>query len=301
MKRDPAKRDPTPSRPPPAADLALARRLREQTQANRDAAVVAEGLRRRRQRRLVRYLVVIVFALAIGGTLLERRWRAQTPVAPPPAPLAWDPVPALGEPATAPTGCREVTDRGLAPLEGLAEGSLVARDTQLRVAAELRRPLEVENTIGMRFRLIPPGSFVMGSPLTEAGRGPDEPPVVRLIEQPFYLGVTEVTQAQWERIMGSDANPSYFRTAAAQRPVEEITWHEANLFATKLAELEQVPAWTYRLPTEAEWEYACRAGTTTRYCFGDDERRLPEFAVYTVNRETGTEPVARRRANAWGL
>jgi formylglycine-generating enzyme required for sulfatase activity len=128
----------------------------------------------------------------------------------------------------------------------------------------LRR--EITNSLGMKLVLIPAGRFRMGSPTTESGRGAaDEDDHEVEITRPFYLGACEVTQEQYRRVMGS--NPSRF--AADNRPVEQVSWAEAVEFCAKLSELEKDRRHAYRLPAEAEWEHACRAGTTTPTFFGD--------------------------------
>jgi formylglycine-generating enzyme required for sulfatase activity len=150
----------------------------------------------------------------------------------------------------------------------------------------------------MKLTLIPAGEFMMGSPDSDKDAYPDEKPQHRVrITRPFYLGVYPVTQAEYERVMGG--NPSYF-TGDANRPVEQVSWDDAVEFCRKLSEKE---GRTYRLPTEAEWEYACRAGSTTRYCSGDDEVSLGEYAWYEDNSGpgVGTHPVGEKRPNAWGL
>jgi len=145
------------------------------------------------------------------------------------------------------------------------------------------------NSIGMKLRLIQPGTFKMGS---EKGYT-DERPVHQVkITKPFYLGVCEVTQAEWQRVMGS--NPSFVR--GEKRPVENITWAEAREFCRKLTELEKR---TYRLPTEAEWEYACRARTTTEYYWGD--KFDAQYAWTHANSGKTTHDVGTRLPNAWGL
>jgi formylglycine-generating enzyme required for sulfatase activity len=130
----------------------------------------------------------------------------------------------------------------------------------------------VENSIGMRFALIPPGSFLMGSPEVEEGRSSDEGPQHEVeISRPFYLGVHPVTQAQWQMVMGN--NPSWFCAAGGGKrkvkgmntddfPVERVSWEDVTAFLKKLAALKkEVEAGReYRLPTEAEWEYSCRGG-----------------------------------------
>ena len=136
------------------------------------------------------------------------------------------------------------------------------------------------NSIGMRLVLIPAGKFIMGSPKDEKDRGDDEDQHEVEITKPFYLGVYTVTQAEYEKIMKT--NPSWFSARGkgkdkvanvdtAQFPVEMVSWNDAVAFCKKLSELpeEKKAGRTYRLPTEAEWEYACRAGTSTAFHFGN--------------------------------
>ena len=149
---------------------------------------------------------------------------------------------------------------------------------------------ESTNSVGMTFKLIPAGTFIMG----EGGQAHE----VTLTE-PFQMGVHEVTQAQYEQVMGS--NPSGFK--GADNPVERVTWDDAVEFCRRLSELpaEKKAGNVYRLPTEAEWEYACRAGTTTKYSFGDDESELGDTAWYAENSGGKTHPVGSKLPNAWGL
>ena len=157
-------------------------------------------------------------------------------------------------------------------------------------------PQEIENSIGMKFKLIPAGEFLMGSPDGDSDADSDEKPqhLVR-ITKPFYLGVTEVTQEQYERVMGQ--NPSRFK-GDPQRPVEMVSWEDAVAFCRKLSEQE---GQAYRLPTEAEWECACRAGSTTKWSFGDDAAGLKDRAWYDENSDRSTHPVAQKEPNAFGL
>jgi formylglycine-generating enzyme required for sulfatase activity len=153
------------------------------------------------------------------------------------------------------------------------------------------------NTIGMEFVPIAAGEFEMGSPLDEAGRWIDEGPVHHVnIENAFYMGRYEVTQQQWHEIM--DDNPSGF-TGDDDLPVERVSWDNVQEFIEKLNEREGTDK--YRLPSEAEWEYACRAGTTTRYSFGDSESELGDYAWYNYNSESKTHPVGQKKPNLWGL
>jgi len=149
----------------------------------------------------------------------------------------------------------------------------------------------ITNSIGIRLRLIPAGSFEMGS----AKGDPDEQPVETIpIEKPFYLGVRVVTQEQYEAV--TNDKPSRFK--GPNRPVESVSWHHAQQFCRSLSAMEGV---AYRLPTEAEWEYACRAGNTTEYCFGDSPGRLKEYARFAANNSLETSDVGILEANAWGL
>ncbi len=149
------------------------------------------------------------------------------------------------------------------------------------------------NTIGMEFVLIPAGEFLMGS-----DKGHDnEKPVRRVqISQPFYLGKYPVTQEQWQKVMGH--NPSLYRNGPLNGPVENVYWNDAQEFLRKLTEKEGK---MYRLPTEAEWEYACRAGSTGAYCFGDDVAQLQEYAWCGEGMTGRTHPVGRLNPNAWDL
>jgi len=149
------------------------------------------------------------------------------------------------------------------------------------------------NTLGMQFALIPAGEFQMGS----TSGDDDERPVRTIrISKPFYLGIYEVTQGQWEAVMGS--NPSQFK-GDASRPVESVSWEEVQQFIDKLNTRES--GTKYRLPTEAEWEYAARAGSKTAYSFGDDSSQLSKYAWFGDNAGNTTHPVGKLQPNAWGL
>ena len=177
----------------------------------------------------------------------------------------------------------------------------------------------VTNSIGMKFKLIPAGEFMMGSsespeelakafPGTKPEWFEDERPQHKVrITKPFYLGVTEVTQEQYEKVMGK--NPSCFSktgrecgrvkgTDTSNFPVEKVSWDDAVEFCKKLSAKEGE---TYRLPTEAEWEYACRAGSTTRYCFGDDESQLGEYAWFGENSDGTNASGGQKETERLGL
>ncbi|MEC8555072.1 MAG: formylglycine-generating enzyme family protein [Planctomycetota bacterium] len=169
---------------------------------------------------------------------------------------------------------------------------------QVLWADKLGTDVEVKNSIEMNLRVIPPGTFTMGP--DNSDRGAREKPAHQVtLSQPFMLGVYEVTQEQYERVMG--VNPSEFK--GPQNPVEKVSWEDAVEFCQKLSALpeERSAGRVYRLPTEAEWEYACRAGTTTDYSFGDDAVSLDKYAWYGKNSGRETHPVGQKQPNAWGL
>ena len=159
-------------------------------------------------------------------------------------------------------------------------------------------PLQMEtytNSIGMKFVEIPAGEFMMGSPPYYEGLYYNYGPVHKVtIEESYYLGKFEVTQEQWREVMGN--NPSNF--TGDDLPVEQVSWNDVQVFIEKLNEMEGTNK--YCLPSEAEWEYACCAGTTTRYYFGDDELELGDYAWYSSNSDE-THPVGQKKPNPWGL
>jgi formylglycine-generating enzyme required for sulfatase activity len=153
-----------------------------------------------------------------------------------------------------------------------------------------------DNTIGMEFVLIPAGNFYMGSPPDEEGRLINEGPVHEVqITEAFYMGKYEVTQEQWIEIMG--VSPSMSKED--RLPADSISWNQIQEFIIKLNEQENTNK--YRLPSEAEWEYAARAGTTTRYSFGENEMKLDNYAWYHENSQGTTHPVGQKLPNKWGL
>ncbi len=139
-------------------------------------------------------------------------------------------------------------------------------------AKHLGVSVEVSNSLGMKFRVIPPGTFDMGSPTSEPKRSNDETLHKVTITQPKLLGVYPVTQGEWTRVMGS--NPSHFKSVSGQDtsrfPVECVSWEDCQEFLRKLNAEHGLEGFRYRLPTEAEWEYACRAGTVTPFWFGGE-------------------------------
>ncbi len=165
------------------------------------------------------------------------------------------------------------------------------------------------NSIDMKLVLVPAGKFQMGAPAGEGGRGAEGPVHEVELTQSFYLGAYEVTQGQFQKVMGT--NPSWFSPTgvgkgqvagldATALPVENLTWEEASTFCRKLSALpaETRAGRAYRLPTEAEWEHACRAGTTTTFGLG---ATLGVNEANFGNRVRRPEKVGSYKPNAWGL
>lgn len=157
-------------------------------------------------------------------------------------------------------------------------------------------------TLGAKFVLIPSGSFMMGSPANEPGRlnipKVDMEALHKVtISKPFYIQATEVTQGQWKQVMGN--NPSFFSSCGDDCPVEQVSWEDAQMFIKKLNSMEGTDK--YRLPTDAQWEYAARAGTTTRFYTGDSEEDLSRAGWYAGNSGEKTHPVGQKTPNVWGL
>jgi formylglycine-generating enzyme required for sulfatase activity len=146
----------------------------------------------------------------------------------------------------------------------------------------------------MTFVWCPAGNFVMGSPPEELGRDEDEREHRVTLSRGFWLAKHEVTQGQWASVMGN--NPSTFR--GPRNPVDTVSWEDCQAFIRNLNERYGVSS---RLPTASEWEYACRAGTTTAYASGSSPATLDAYAWHGSNSGGTTQPVGRKQANAWGL
>ncbi|MGE3818347.1 MAG: formylglycine-generating enzyme family protein [Isosphaeraceae bacterium] len=190
------------------------------------------------------------------------------------------------------------------------------RQAERRALEKARSIAEVvTNSVGMSMRLIPSGTFPRGSEDGDEDADSDEKPLREItISQAFRLSAHEVTQGQYRQVMG-DKNPSRFK-ASDDLPVENVSWFDAVTFCNRLSEMEgKRPCYRivgesvtilpngdgYRLPTEAEWEYACRGGSRTKWFFGDAADRLGDFAWFKGNAESKTHPVGRKRPNGFGL
>ena len=216
--------------------------------------------------------VLITFGLFTVGTVASNIFAQlfhQNPTPPPPSPRPLPPP----SPSPRPLPPPSPSPRPLAPpfTENLPNG----------VTLEM---------VGL-----PAGQFLMGSPDSDPDARDNEKPQHQVKVNSFAIGKYPVTQAQYEAVMGT--NPSRFQNNP-QNPVERVSWNDAQAFCQKLS---RITGKTYRLPTEAEWEYACRAGTTTRYYFGDDANQLGDYAWYYGNSQGTTHPVGQKKPNAWGL
>ena len=150
--------------------------------------------------------------------------------------------------------------------------------------------VDLGGNVKLNLILIPAGSFTMGD-------ASEKPAHKVTITKPFYLGKFEVTQEQWEAVMGN--NPSEFKDP--KNPVECASWDDCQQFLVKLNAKSGGQGGKFVLPTEAQWEYACRAGSTGKFCFGDEEEQLDEYAWYGKNSGSKTHSVGGKKPNAWGL
>ena len=195
----------------------------------------------------------------------------------------------------------ESYQRSVSVGKGLAESVRVILKQYVVPAPEKA----LTNSLGMKFVYIPPGEFMMGSPESEPGRDDNEKQHKVTLTKGFHMQTTEVTQGQWKAVMGS--NPSDFKDCGNDCPVENVSWDDVREFIRKLNRKEGTDR--YRLPTEAEWEYACRAGTTTPFSFGrclstdqaNYNGRYPLENCPKGEYREKTLPVASFAPNAWGL
>lgn len=179
-------------------------------------------------------------------------------------------------------------------------------------------PKSLTNSIGMKLVLIPRGTFTMGASESEPGYQEDEKQHEVTITKDYHIGAFEVTQSQYEKVMGK--KPSFFQgeklaerqlekgraneaVGSSNHPVERVTWENAVEFCNRLSELpeEKKAGRMYRLPTEAEWEYACRAGAKTAYSFGENAKSIGDYAWFGGNSNNQTHPVGLKKPNDWGL
>jgi formylglycine-generating enzyme required for sulfatase activity len=157
--------------------------------------------------------------------------------------------------------------------------------------------MRLKNSLGMEFVWIEPGTFMMGSRWNERGSFLQEHHKHEVtLTRGYYLQTTPVTQGQWKAVMGD--NPSGFKDKGPDYPVEKVSWNAVQIYIQILAELVKREC---RLPTEAEWEYACRAGSQTAYSFGTGADELDQYAWFEGNSGGSTRPVGQLKPNPWGL
>jgi formylglycine-generating enzyme required for sulfatase activity len=154
---------------------------------------------------------------------------------------------------------------------------------------------KLPNQVALEMVSLPAGEFLIGCPDSDPDAQNYQKPQHQVKVNSFAIGKYPITQAQYQAVMGT--NPSHFKNNP-QNPVEKVSWNDAQAFCQKLS---QITGKTYRLPTEAEWEYACRAGTTTRYYFGDNDNQLGDYAWGRENSNRTTHPVGQKKPNGWGL
>jgi formylglycine-generating enzyme required for sulfatase activity len=159
---------------------------------------------------------------------------------------------------------------------------------------------EVANGCQLELLWVGAGSFMMGSPESESGRDDLEGQFLAILTEGFWLSKYPITQVQWRSIMKN--NPSHFH--GEDRPVEMVNWIDAMQFCTQLnlASGKSLPGkYNFSLPTEVQWEYACRAGTATKYFFGEDDSEIGRFAWHAGDSLLETHPVGQKEANPWGF
>ncbi|MGO9107662.1 MAG: formylglycine-generating enzyme family protein [Thermoguttaceae bacterium] len=195
---------------------------------------------------------------------------------------------------------QEASDTASTKQTGTAQpfGGVPQDEAQQEASDTVSTTVDLGNGVKLEMVWIPAGEFLMGSPDSDVEtRSSEKPQHQKRITCPFYLSKYLVTQEQWESVM--DNNPSRFK--GPKNPVEMVSWDDCQAFLEKLNAKIGTQGGKFELPTEAQWEYACRAGSNTRYCFGSDESELGEYAWYAANSDGKTHPVGQKKPNAWGL
>jgi formylglycine-generating enzyme required for sulfatase activity len=181
--------------------------------------------------------------------------------------------------------------------QAASQGELPKNKLPQNPKAGERKVVKIKG-VDFAFRYCPAGTFMMGSPKNEKNRGDNdnEPQHEVQLTQGFWLGETEVTQEQWGEVMKD--NPSRFK--GRKLPVERVSWNDCQKYIEQLND-NAPEGYKFALPTEAQWEYACRAGSKAAYCFGDDVEKLSDYAWYRANNDGEPHEVGGKKANAWGL
>ncbi len=200
----------------------------------------------------------------------------------------YSPGPALPPPSTVVSNGKPLPP-GIGPSAPAKSGGAIHVPDFAKLPKTLS--LDLALNVKMDFVLISPGMFEMGGLDYD-----NEKPIHRVdVGHHFYMGIHPVTQVQWKCLAGD--NPSSFKNP--ERPVENVSWTMAQDYIEVLN--RKIEGYRFRLPSEAEWEYACRAGSNTKYCFGEGKNLLNEYGWFDENSRLMTQPVGRKRANAWGL
>lgn len=189
----------------------------------------------------------------------------------------------------------------LAAVQGKAahDAATVSESSQGSTREETDTAMKTQDPqlgVGIQFKRLPGGTFTMG---VGDRRGQNSPAHQVTITRPFEIGIHEVTQKQYETVMGTSSS----QYKGPDNPVDSVSWNDAVEFCRKLSAMpaEKAAGNVYRLPTEAEWEYACRAGTSTLFSFGNDESLLSDYAWSGLNAKSTTHPVGQREPNLWGI
>lgn len=219
--------------------------------------------------------LVITFAVGLGGAGCSPP--AGKSAAPQLAPVASEPVKLAPAPQSVPVPEPQPKQTAVPLAFGLAKGEL---------------SMDLGQGLTMDFVLIRSGLFMRGA---KNGATTEYPVHEVKLTQPFFLGRCEVTQAQWLALMGD--NPSLYQDP--RHPVERVSWEKCQLFLARLGTRQT--NWNFTLPTEAQWEFACRAGSLERFTFGAAEEELGQHAWFILNSGKSTHPVGTKKANAWGL
>lgn len=192
--------------------------------------------------------------------------------------------------------------------EGLRLGftSMAEYDSRIRHPITLGMPTGADaevfiNDAEIEMKMVPTGAFVMGS--TFIDHHTEQPIHAVSFRANFWMGTTPVTQRQWESVMGDNPSKYKDRPNSENLPVDNVSWEECQLFLNKLNEYEcaRGACGSYRLPSESEWEYVCRAGSDTRWSFGDDEDDLPSHCWFSENSDDHPQQVGRKLPNPWGF
>gem|GEM_PF-6233900 len=194
----------------------------------------------------------------------------------------------------------EVENSAFAKVEDLAAGSSNAVVEQMADMQKLRLPLEAKSRItGMQFRLVPSGAYLAGKNSKEPGEKDETPQHAVTISRAFYMANCEVTQSQWKHVTGN--SKSSFSEEGSSCPAENVSWGDASWFCDRMSAVEGVQRGCYRLPTEAEWERACRAGTKGRFYTGDKGADSGRAGWFVGNSGRQTHAVGQKQPNAYGL